>query len=195
MSVVGFGPLEFLRPSMSDVLDGRTAANDRQEAIDAVNAGMDSASIPGTSEAGRHVYTWCVRGQNNWKVRDGFRLKCGATGRVFSAWTGEFESVRSEARKAILARCDGPAGPLVKHVPSPQWETEPEQYECSDGTTINLVFASTIGLSDTDSIVYQAFDSDHSRYISGANSTELVEGLSGEQWFAVQSVERIYYED
>jgi len=195
LSILGVGPLEFLRPSMADALDGRVSNASRLAAVEAVNAELNSFELAGTTEVGRQVYTWCRAGQNNWKVHDGFRLRCGVAGRSYSAWTGDFEEVRTAARESLSSRCSGPDGQPVKTVPSPQLETPMERYTCAGATSVTLIFASPVGLLDSDSVINQGTNTDSSRYLSGVSSTELRENLANYQWFAIRSVSKVYYQD
>lgn len=195
VALIGAGPLDIFRPSTENVLDGRVGNAGRLEAIEVVNAQLGLARPGATTEVGRQGDSWCVEGQNNWKVHDGYRLRCGVTGRLYSGWSGDFESVRTAARQSLGTSCAGPDYPRTTWVPEPGAPTTMEDYNCTGGVTISLVFASTASLSSSDSLVDQGGDSASGRHISGMSGAEVIESAARYQWLAVAVISKVYYQD
>lgn len=115
-AVTGLNLFEFMQPSASDVLDGQTANAQRLAAIRTVDEWMDHDAVPGATVAGKQVYTYCDWGQNNPEVREGYRLRCEATGVLFSSWAGSFD----DFARAVASQLDGPCSAESNERPGPR---------------------------------------------------------------------------
>lgn len=194
-AVFGGGLFEAPRPSMSDVLNGRVASTELLAALREAEAYGQGFQAKGARRVAEQSVITCSLGQNNWKVHDGYRLRCSAVVLLFLAWSGDYGQVRDAVRADVTKSCSGPALDVSDDPPSPRAPTTVEEYECGQDRTVAVEFASTEGISEADTLVNQAFDSDHSRRISGSSPAELVDGLIPHTWVARLRIKNVFFED
>lgn len=194
-AVFGRGLFEAPKPSMSDVLNGRVAGAERLAALGEAEAYARGFQVKDVTRVGGQSMITCSLGQNNWKVHDGYRLRCGAAVTSFLAWSGEYGQVRDAVRAEVAKSCSGPALDVGDDPPSPRVPTTAEEYECGQGRRIVLKFALPRSLLTTDTLVNQGVDSDSSRYISGPSPDELVDSLAPYKWVAYLRIDNVFFED
>lgn len=189
-----FGKGLFSWPPMSVVLDGWVASGERQAALDATQKFAEGLAPEGTTLVGEVQFVACSEGEHDWKRRDDFRLDCSAFTTTFRSWSGDFDSIRAQAT-APLAQCGVPAGGPSDLRPIPGYPTPGDVYDCGSGTTVGIVFGSSVGLESSESVVAQAENGGSSRHVSGPSPAELVQALAHQDWFVVYEVGREFFRD
>lgn len=182
-------------PTMTEVLDGRGANQERLSALAAVKDSASGFGPSGTTVVGFVDYTSCEEGAHDWKRRDDYRLICTAHTWVYRAWSGDYLPTRRQVHPPTEASCSGPDyDGRVDAIPVPHSPIT-DRYTCAPGMTVRISFASAEGLQSTDWIVQQGIDRSSSRYVDGATPDELVSNLAGYQWFVTYEVGKEFYRD
>ena len=194
-SAVGLGLFGSLQPSMDDVLDGRRANPERLAAIQTVDKWMAQSITPGATLAGTQTFTRCEWGQNNPEVNDGYRLRCTASGVLISSWEGSFDGFTQAVASRLEATCPG-AGPWRTPLsPGSRGHSDPLRYECSSGLTLYLIFGDSSCVA-SDGLANGVLPcADNFRCISGATDGELRQAVVGSDFYAMQQIDKTYYED
>ena len=183
-------------PSVDEVLNGDVAAAERGSAIEFVRTTL--ASLPDavdTIDLGTRIIAFCTEGQNNWKVQEGFRLRCTVYGARYIAWSGPFSRGKSAITEAFERVCGAPSGEaLPTAAPRGELGTPGGGYDCATDATVGITWAtSTIGLS-TSSLGLRC-DGPDARCVAGPDASTLDSGLAPYDWLSVQATSREYYED
>jgi len=194
VAFIGVGPLSFLRPPLPVVRDGWIAGGERHTALAEVKAFSEQLALPGGNQVATVVSTECSEGQNSYKSRDGYRLSCAAAARSFQGWSGDFLALRSQASAALGSKCSGPVPTPVNWIPK-RGSTDQVAYQCGAGIEVRLAFGASDGISPDDPALVTGQDGEQTRHVSGPTAAELVEELAGHEWFVVQDVRKVYFED
>lgn len=192
----GLGLFEFLQPSMEDILDGHTVNPQRLAAVRTVDTWMGQAATPGATLAGTQTFTRCEWGQNNPEVKDGYRLRCRASGVLVTSWRGSFDGFAQAVGSGLDVACPG-AGPWrAPAAPGALGYSDTLYYECSSGLELMLTFGDS-GRVPSDGLANGVLpcDADNFRCISGKSTAQLRQAVAGSDFYAIQQVEKIYYED
>ncbi len=153
-------------------------------------------SVPGVSLVARRTYTTCREGQNNWKVKDGYRLQCQAHSLVFLGWDGDYTAGRDTMLQAMASFCvlassgDVAAGPPSDT--SPMWGPN---YSCSpdlEGYSALLSGRATAVLLTPESwlATYVA-----QRAVSGTDDAQLLAKLMTRRWLFAVDVNSVFFQD
>ncbi len=191
----GLGLFEFLQPSMSDLLDGRAANEQRLAAIGRVDTWMGQSVVPGAPTAGTQTFTRCERGQNNPEVDSGYRLRCFASGVVITSWVGTFDDLSRVMASSLEARCPGSGPWRTSDSPAVDLATTIETYECSTGITLIVSVGDSRGVSGENSAISPLPCTDEFRCISGHTAAELQQAVVGSNFYVTEQVNTIYFED
>lgn len=204
VALLGFSPFEFLRPSIADVLDGRTANSERLAAIGEVTSGSrDLLTFRGIETVGEQIYTMCDEGQNNWWVQDGYRLSCWAQSYRFIAWDGDFDTGRSQVMGALTERGCVPDSQTVNidrgKPTTSRWEEQWPPLHCGDDGRITLFFewadARRLRSSEDLHRIGEIFDQDDVRNVSVPAAEPVITRLGEFDWFALVYTTRDFYRD
>jgi len=184
-----------VRPSMAEVLDGQATAQARSAAIALVEQWPQSLDFPGASLVARQTWTACKEGQNNWKVKDGYRLKCAAHSTVFLAWDGEYAAGRDAILQAAASACAVTSGAYPQEqTPMTRGLLGPD-YSCAAG----LVGHSRIldGRRVVTPITPESWGLtiDDQRWVAGPQGNSLLGILRSNQWLFVMDVGSVFYQD
>lgn len=176
-------------PSVADLLDGRYANQERLAAIASITSWADQVAAPeGIDKVATQVYTACREGQNNYKVRDGYRVYCHAAARVYFSWSGTFDHARQRLESALGSGCSGPTGFRETATPMPLGETYGGTWECASGISVGLRYASLERFSIDHSMVSELCKSEmNKRCISVPPASEILTLVRGKEWLAVQT--------
>lgn len=193
---------ESFRPTMSELLDGQAANQERLAALGGISAVTRGLTVDGVTEVAEVTSTYCMEGQNNYKVHDGFRYSCIAESSSYFAWSGAYLDPARAIREKIGSRCPIPLTELDEiswQEPRPQTRYSGESYggefRCHSRTRLWITYLNTDGLTSLDTHLAQPRVSDSSRRVSGPTSEDLFESLSGYQWVAVVTTRQVYFED
>lgn len=202
VAVFGIGPLNALRPSIGDLLDGRTANRERLEAIDQVTVGTSGLlTFQGMQTHGPQVYTMCDEGQNNWKVHDGYRLSCHAQSYRFVSWNGDFDQGRARILDSLRQRGCTPNDKYVTIEPrkptSAYWEEQWPPLQCGGGTSLFLQWANGRLLEGSDDLyrIGETFQQDDIRNVTVPPADELIDKISEADWFVTVFTTKDFFRD
>lgn len=201
VALLGEGPLDAFRPTITDILDGRTANSHRLAAIDQVVSGtIDLVTIPRMRTYGPQVYTFCSEGQNNWKVHQGYRLSCRAQSYRFIAWDGDFDDGRARILDHLRAAGCVPDREYWTNAPQKPttgyWQDEWPPFACG-GNSLYLTWANgrLLPHSADSHPIGEIFDQDDIRTIVSADGDQLMTTLSGVDWFVFVNTTTEFYRD
>ncbi|PKQ31143.1 MAG: hypothetical protein CVT62_09385 [Actinobacteria bacterium HGW-Actinobacteria-2] len=90
---------------MAEVLDGPGTAQARNAAVAQVEQWSPSFGKPVVGVVARQTYTTCRVGQNTWKVKDGYRLRCEAHSLAYYGWDGAFDPGQKTVQEKISSLC------------------------------------------------------------------------------------------
>lgn len=183
-------------PTMAEVLDGQTTAEARLAAIGRVEQWPQGLSIPGVTLVARQTYTECELGQNNWKVKDGYRLKCSAHSLVFLGWDRDYASGRDAMLAGMANFCvvTGLAN-VVEHPPGDTSTVLGPNYSCPPGLAGRSQLLSghaTEVLVTPDSWIV-IFD--EQRWVAGPQGAALLEKLRSRRWLFAIDVSSVFFQD
>ncbi len=183
------------RPSMAEVLDGQATSEARSAAIGRVEQWPRGLSVPGVSEIARQTYTTCVEGQNNFKRKDGYRLKCEAHSSVYLGWNGDYAKGRDTMLSAMASFCVSDGSDVVAHSPSDTTTVWGQNYSCPP----SLVGRSQL-LSGHAEEALVTVDSwgvtvDDQRWIDGPQGDALLKKLRTRRWLFAVDVASVFYQD
>ena len=193
LRVIGAGFLPDSAPSVADVLDGRVAELQRNEAISKVESKSALASLKGTTPVGTVVYTSCREGQNNFKVREGYRLRCMAHSALYLAWSGDPNKVFRRAVPELVGWCASSAQPMYEAMP--RAGVNVDWFPRANGEVAALVYGTSNGLTPDSAELDYGHGTEDSRRISGPSSDVLFQELSTYDWFIIYKRESTYFED
>lgn len=183
------------RPSMAEVLDGQATSEARLAAIGRVEQWPQGLAVPGVSEVARQTYTTCVEGQNNFKRKDGYRLKCEAHSSVYLGWNGDYAKGRDAMLSAMASFCVSDGSDVVAHAPSGTTTVWGQNYSCPP----SLVGRSQL-LSGHAEEALVTVDSwgvtvDDQRWIDGSRGDALLKKLRTRRWLFAVDVASVFYQD
>lgn len=194
--VLGVDPFfEWARPTMADVLDGRVANGERLAGLREVSELSERLNDEDVARVGEIEWTVCGRGQNNFKVHDGFRLNCEARLVSYLAWSGDYKSTAEAVNARIEVECPYVQLAPVPRPPVPGAPTTVAIYQCPNSMTVIVHYESAEQLSVSDSVLSVGETSTSARRIAGSSPSELSQELLQYQWFARIAVAQTYYED
>jgi hypothetical protein len=181
---------------MAEVLDGQATAEARLAAIGRVEQWPQGLSVPGVKLVARQAYTECREGQNNWKVKDGYRLKCSAHSTVYLGWDGDYATGRGAMLSGMASFCvvTGLAN-VDKHTSDDVSTVLGPLYSCSGGfeggsqilsghATKALVTPESWGLTLGDQ-----------RWVAGPQDAALLEKLKTRRWLFAMDVGSVFFQD
>ena len=182
-------------PSTAEVLDGQATAEARLAAIGRVEQWPEGLSVPGVKLVARQTYTDCRDGQNNWKVKDGYRLKCSAHSTVFLGWNGDYATGRDAMLTGMASFCAVTGlENVVKRTPNTSTVLGPN-YSCPGG----LVGQSQIlsGHATKVLVTEESWGIDFSdqRRVAGPEGDALLEKLRSRRWLFAMDVSSVFYQD
>ena len=184
------------RLSADEVLDGRQTAEARSAAITRVEQWPVGLSVPGVSLVAGRTYTTCHEGQNNWKVKDGYRLQCQAHSLVFFGWNGDYTAGRDRMLKALASLCAlASSGDVSDLVPAGDVALFGPNYSCSPdlkGHSKLLSGRATTVLTTPDSWL-TSFDAERS--VSGPDDAALLVKLKTRSWILVVDMSAVFFQD
>jgi len=184
------------RLSPDEVLDGPQTAEARSAAISRVEQWPVGLSVPGVSLVARRTYTTCLEGQNNWKVKDGYRLQCKAHSSVFFGWDGDYTVGRNTMLQAMASICvlassgdvpDGSPGDTVTLF-GPNYSCTPDL----NGHSLILSGRATTVLVTPESWL-TSFDDQRS--VSGPDDAALLAKLKTRRWLFAVDVSSVFFQD
>jgi len=183
-------------PTMAEVLDGPATAEVRTAALGLVEKWPASFSVDGVSAVARQVYLTCNEGQNNWKVRDGYRLRRTAHSLVFFGWNGMYEAGRVGvlAKMASLCTLSYLLGDGV-NPPSDYRSEDGPDYSCETGLQGRTAFASGRSAKVTITPTRWLDTWDEQRWLSGPQGEALLERLKTRRWLFAVKVSSVFFED
>lgn len=184
------------RLSTDEVLDGQQTAEARSAAIARVVQWPAGLSVPGVTLVARRTYTTCREGQNDWKMKDGYRLQCQAHSLVFFGWDGDYTDGRDTLLKAMASFCvlasggdvpDGPPGDTVTLF-GPNYSCAPNL----EGHSLLLSGRATTVLVTPDSWL-TSFDAERS--VSGLDDVQLLAKLKTRRWIFAVDASSVFFQD
>lgn len=184
------------RLSADEVLDGPQTAEARSAAIARVEQWPVGLSVPGVTLVARRTYTTCSEGQNNWKVRDGYRLQCQAHSLVFFGWDGDYAAGRDTMLRAMASFCSVTGLQNVSDGPPSGTSTIlGPNYFCSpdlNGHSALLSGRATAVLVTPESwlATYVA-----QRAVSGTEDAQLLAKLKTRRWLFAVDVSSVFFQD
>lgn len=184
------------RPSMAEVLDGQATAEVRSAAVGLVEQWPQGLSAAGVGLVARQTYTGCREGQNNWKVKDGYRLQCSAHSLVYFGWNGDYAAGRDRMLAAMASFCtvtgleNVPAG-----TPDGDSTLVGPNYSCSpglDGQSMLLSGRASKVLIGPDSwgVTYG-----EQRWVAGPQGDALLKQLRSRRWLFAVDVSSVFFQD
>jgi hypothetical protein len=181
---------------MAEVLDGQATSAARLAAIGRVDQWPQGLSIPGVTLVARQAYTECREGQNNWKVKDGYRLKCSAHSTVYLGWDGDYATGRDAMLSAMASFCavTGLAN-VDKHPAGETLATLGPNYSCPsglDGSSRFLSGHATKVLVTTESWGPTLSEQ---RWVAGPQDAALLEKLRSRRWLFAMDVSSVFFQD
>lgn len=182
------------RLSADEVLDGPQTAEARLVAIARVEQWPVGLSVPGVTLVARRTYTTCREGQNNWKVKDGYRLQCQAHALVFLGWDGDYTAGRDTMLKAMASFCVlASSGDVADGSPSDTWPILGPNYSCSPDLE---GYSQLLSGRATTVLVGQTWLSfDAKRSVSGPDDAELLAKLKTRRWLFAVDVSSVFFQD
>ncbi len=188
------------QPTLVDVLEGRVAADERQAAIDLVQ--REGAALPYSPHAlvvAQQIATRCWEGQNNWKVQEGFRLRCVAVSVRYIAWDGEFDAGAQQSGSALASQCTNVTRPDETLALGPGGYGSGGKWTCAEGTELAVLWAPTTGLDESHPLMgwYAATTTSReaTRQVSGPDADQVVASLHSHEWFKTEQLTTTYYQD
>lgn len=183
------------RPTMAEVLDGRATAEARLAAISRVEQWPQGLSVPGVTLVARQTYTECVVGQNNWKVKDGYRLKCSAHSLVFLGWDGDYATGRDAMLSGMASFCVVTGSEnVVKRTPITSTVLGPN-YTCPPGL---IGYSHLLSGRATEVLVTGeswGVTFDEQRWVAGPEGAALLEKLMSRRWLFAIDVSSVFFQD
>lgn len=191
-------PAPDLRPSVDELLTGQSEAVERRAAVEIATDGFDKV-VPreGVELVGTRVEVACKKGQNNYKVHDGYRYKCWAESNWVLAWSGDFW-IGHDAVAANLDRTCGEAKWSANNLPPRSGLSTQDDGArgCSTATDVLSAWGTVEGLDDTNlDISFKWFDTDAFHVIDPLTPQQVVEAVSPYDWYAIVTVQSVYYQD
>jgi hypothetical protein len=189
------------RPRMVDVLEGRVFGDERQAAIMLVQLrGAAVPHDPNSTVVAQQIATSCDEGQNNWKVHDGYRIKCTADSVRYVAWRGDFALGAERATNSLSSLCVNVSKPGEYGTVTPEFSGFGGVWTCADGTELWSYWYTTTDLDSSGSRFEHSFsDSTWTgggrRAVSGRDVGDVRADLRGYDWFAMERLEKVYYQD
>jgi hypothetical protein len=180
---------------MAEVLDGQATAEARLAAIGRVEQWPQGLSVPGVKVVARQTSTECREGQNNWKVKDGYRLKCSAHSTVYLGWDGDYAAGRDAMLSGMANFCvvDGLAN-VDYHTPITETVLGPN-YSCPGG----LVGRSRLlsGQATEVLVTPEKWGNSFSekRWVAGPQGAALLEQLKTSRWLFAMDVSSVFFQD
>lgn len=184
------------RLSAAEVLDSSQTAEARSAAIARVEQWPVGLSVPGVSLVARRTYTTCREGQNNWKVKDGYRLQCQAHSLVFLGWDGDYTAGRDTMLQAMASFCVlASSGDVAGGPPSDTSPVWGPNYSCSpdlEGYSALLSGRATAVLLTPESwlATYVA-----QRTVSRTDDAQLLARLKTRRWLFAVDVSSVFFQD
>jgi len=184
------------RSSADEVLDGPQTAEARSAAITRVEQWPVGLSVPGVSLVASQVYTECIEGQNNWKMHQGFRLRCRAHSLSYLGWDGDFAAGRRAVITTVQEQC-------TSDDLSTDYDSQPGQafaplgpsFECPGALTLR----SRVQQGGADSLLVngqswgEAFDD--RRWIGSPTEPQLLARLKTRRWLFAVDVSSVFFQD
>ena len=182
-------------PSTAEVLDGQATAEARSAAIGRVEQLPEGLAVPGVTLVARQTYTDCREGQNNWKVKDGYRLKCSAHSTVFLGWDGDYATGRDAMLTGMASFCavTGLAD-VVKRTPNTSTVQGPN-YSCPGGLEGQSQILS--GHATKVLVTRESWGIDFSdqRWVAGPEGDALLEKLRSRRWLFAMDLSSVFFQD
>jgi hypothetical protein len=100
-------------------------------------------------------YAGCITGQNDWKVKDGYRIKCMISRRLNLVWDGDFIAKRDAIVAPLRERCkqtlpDGKNNPIPTR--SGGFNAGP-RYSCGNDFSVDIYGARSTSVTADDGLV------------------------------------------
>lgn len=197
MALTGCAPAP-VPPTYAEVLDGPEFAAQQEAAAKAAKqVTSEVGQLPEVSEAAVVEFAACGWGQNNAKVKDGYRTRCSINRTVYLVWDGDFTGKRDAIAARLRQSCtevttngDGGSTPGREFgfILGPG-------YECGPGLSIALAWASGVGASRDGEIGNLDCGSESIRCRRVSSTVEVVKKLSTRKWVAAVAANAIFYVD
>lgn len=153
-------------------------------------------SVPGVSLVARRTYTTCREGQNNWKVKDGYRLQCKAHSLVFFGWDGDYTAGRDTMLQAMASFCVlASSGDVADGSPSDTLPVPGPNYSCSpdlEGYSQLLSGQAATVLVTPESWLTTFVEQ---RLVSGPDDAQLLAKLRTRRWLFAMDVNSVFFQD
>lgn len=181
------------RPSEADLLDGRAADAERLAAIAAMSHQARGLRFEGVTPVAEVIWTSCSydsSGLNN----EIYMFRCKANVVSYQAWSGEYRQTATLIGRTIASECRLAPSLSDYSEPTERRPTSVMDFGCDNNTSVLLKFGTTHSLTSADSSFAMGAGAGSSRWVAGSSPTDVIEGLSGYEWFAVVTSRRTYYE-
>lgn len=183
-------------PSMAEVLDGQATAEARSAAIGRVEQWPQGLSVPGATLVARQTYTECREGQNNWKRKDGYRLKCSAHSTVYLGWDGDYASGRDAMLTGMANFCAlDSAANVGKRPPSDTSTVLGPNYSCPPGL---IGYSRILSGRATEVLITPekwGIALNEQRLVAGPQGAALLEQLKSRRWLFAMDVGSVFFQD
>jgi hypothetical protein len=164
-------------------------------AIARVDQWPQGLSIPGVTLVARQTSTECREGQNNWKVKDGYRLKCSAHSTVYLGWDGDYATGRDAMLSGIAGFCTADGSDTDKIPPSDSSTALGPDYSCSGG----LVGRSRLLSGHATEVLITpeewGITLNEQRRVAGPQGVALLEKLRSHRWLFAIDVSSVFFQD
>ncbi len=182
-------------PTMAEVLDGPATAQARNAAIAVVGQWPQDLDFPGATLVTRQTWTACKEGQNNWKVKDGYRLKCAAHSTVFFAWDGDYATGRDAILQTAASACAVTSGAYPQDkTPMTRGLLGPD-YSCAAGLVVHSRILNGRRVSTPITPESWGLTIDDQRWVAGPQGNSLLDILRAHQWLFVMDVGSVFFQD
>lgn len=184
---------------MAEVLDGSATAQARNAAIAQVEQWSPSFGKPVVvGVVARQTYTTCRVGQNTWKVKDGYRLRCEAHSLAYYGWDGAFDPGQKTVQEKISSLCTVIGSP--EHGILAPYDNSSGRlggdYSCEGGLRARTAYTSGRSTEETIDPETTWLDNyDDLRWLSGPQGASLLERLQTRRWLLAIDAKVVFYQD